>query len=296
MDWNVDDLPIYIAVVELGGITAAANRLAMPKSTISTVLSRLEHGLRLRLIDRNSRNFRVTDDGEVFYRHAKTIMEQVDEAAAVMSGLTSTPSGRLTVALPMAFGKEVVAPRLKLFQERCPLVDLEIILTSHPVDLLRDRIDLAVVIGELADSDLIVKPLCRGGLAWVCSPAYRDANALDGGLAQLTSHIRICEKRYADNGVPVRWGTQKKRLVLGRSVVRVNDPTAVREAVVNGMGVSFLPRRYCIQALAANRLVEVYADIRFDIQASALSAVYPGKRLLAGKTRAFLDFLVEISG
>jgi len=294
MDWNVDDLPAYIAVVESGGITAAAKRLGVPKSTVSTILSRLELALHLRLVDRNSRNLRVTDDGEVFYRHAKMIMEQVEETASVMSGLTSTPSGRLTVALPMAFGKEVVAPHLKLFHECCPLVDLEIILTSHPVDLLRDRIDLAVVIGELSDSDLIVKPLCRGGLVWVCSPEYQNAHALDGGVTELTSHIRICEKRYADNSVPVRLGHQKKQLTLGRSVIRVNDPTAVREAVINGLGVSFLPRRYCTQALAAKRLVEVYPDIRFDIEASALSAIYPGKRLLAGKTRAFLDFLVEI--
>jgi DNA-binding transcriptional LysR family regulator len=294
MDWSIDDVPVFVAVVEHNGITAAARYLEIPKSTVSTSLTRLEAGLGVRLVDRNSRNLRMTEDGEIFYRHAKQILEQVDETAAIMSGLTSVPSGRLVVALPMAFGREVVAPRLKLFKDRFPLVDLDIIITSHPVDVVRDRVDLAVVIGELHDSDVIVKPLCRGGLVWVASPDYARSHELTGGLDDLLGHIQICEKRYSDGRVPVRIGGHKRFLPIARSVIRVNDPTVVREAVILGCGVSFLPRRYCGAALEQGRLVEVFDTVHFDIEASTLSAVYPSKRLLSGRTRAFLDFLAEI--
>ena len=155
MKWHLDDLPVFLAVVEQAGISAAARALGAPKSTISAALSRLESGLGLRLLDRSTRTLRLTAEGEAFRRQAQLIVEQAKEADALMGGLGSKPSGRLTVALPPAFAQDLVAPHLPRFRVRHPEVDLEIVVTTQGAAMVRDRVDLAVVVGALEDSELV---------------------------------------------------------------------------------------------------------------------------------------------
>jgi len=294
MQWNINDVPIYMAVVEKNGVSAAADFLNMPKSTVSKVLSRLEQALGVRLLERNSRNVRITSEGEAFYRHGLLIMEQVDDANAVMSGLTAKPTGRLVVALPMAFSREIVANHLVQFHAQYPEIHLEIIVTSHPVDIIRDQIDLAVVVGAQADSELIVKTLYQSELVWVTSPDYAAHNNLGKTKQDLLSHIQVCEKRYAEKRFPIRVDGHKDQLDLSYNIIHVNDPITVREAVMHGSGVSLVPDQYCKRQLDEGQLIKVYEHIGFDTSASALSVIYPSRRLISNKTRAFLDFLVEI--
>jgi len=289
--WNIDDVPAFCAVVEQNGITAAADRLEMPKSTVSKAVSRLERALGVRLIDRNSRNLRVTEEGETFYRQCLRIMEQVGEADAVMAGLTAVPSGRLSVALPPAFCQEILSPHLGEFRRRYPQIDLDITVASQSVDILRDQFDLAVVVGTQEDSDLTTRTLLVGRLVWIASPAYLVEHEIGETVDALRPHIQICEKRYAARRFAVHEHGRKVQLDLGRGVIHVNDPLTVRKAVIGGAGVSFLPDRYCAAEIASGDLVEVCQQIRFDMAASALSAVFPSRRLMSGRTRAFLEFL-----
>jgi LysR family transcriptional regulator for bpeEF and oprC len=289
--WNIDDVPVFRAVVEQNGITAAARRLGMPKSTVSKAVSRLEQALGVRLLDRNSRNMRITGEGETFYRQCVAIMDQVDETDAVMTGLTATPAGRLSVALPPAFCQEILAPHLADFRRQYPEIELDLTVTSQPVDILRDQFDLAVVVGAQEDSDLTTRTLLAGRLVWIASPAYRAANEIGDTVDTLRPHIQLCEKRYAARRFAVHEHGRKTGLDLGRGIIHVNDPLAVRKAVIRGAGVSFLPDRYCAAQLQNGELEEVCENIRFDISASTLSAVFPSRRLMSGKTRAFLEFL-----
>ena len=295
MRWNIDDVPTFIAVVEQKGISAAALRLGISKSTVSKSLRRLENALGVRLLDRNSRNIRITSEGEAFYRHGLLIMEEVNEANELMVGLTSIPSGKLVVALPMAFSREIVAGNLRSFHQQYPQIELEIIITSHAVDVIRDQIDIAVVVGSLDDSELIVKTIHEGELLWITSPDYAKENNLGTSPDDLLSHIQICEKRYAEGRFQIRLNEHRKHIDLNSSnIIHVNDPITVREAVIQGCGVSFLPSQYCKKQLQNGELMKVFDNIRFDSSASALSATYPSRRLISGKTRAFLDFLVQI--
>ena len=142
MGWKLDDLPIFVAIAEQGSITAAADVLAVPKSTVSTVLARLERDLGVRLMARTSRNLRLTAEGGTFLRHAQAILEQAREADTTMAGMRAEPTGRLAVALPPAFCQEIVAPRLAAFRARYPRIALELIVTSRGAGLLRDQVDL----------------------------------------------------------------------------------------------------------------------------------------------------------
>lgn len=295
MQWHIDDVPVYVAVVEARSVTQAAQQLNISKSKVSKTLSRLEEALGVRLLKRNSRNLRLTSEGATFYRHALQIMEQVHEADEMMAGLTAMPHGRLVAALPMAFAREFVAPRLAEFRARYPHIDLELMITSHPVDIIREQIDVAVVIGALADSELISRTLHRGSLLWVTTPDYARAHGLDRDSLDPVPHVQVCETRYGVKNLPITLPDGRRTLDLSRGPIHANDPLVVREAVLSGGGVSLLPDQYCQKALADGALIPVFERVRLQESASVLSVIYPGRRLLASKTRAFLDFLGEVA-
>ena len=196
MKWNIDDIPSFIAAVEQGGISAAASKLNISKSTVSKALSRLEEALGVRLLDRNSRNVRVTSEGQAFYQHCIRIMEQVNEANGQMAGLISEPQGKLVAALPIAFSREFVAQHIEQFRQRYPDIELEIIITSSPVDIIRDQIDLAVGQFHLqVDAGIAVqKDRKQGGDIELCEGA-------GGGEAQGTPDFSIAMTERCPGGI-----------------------------------------------------------------------------------------------
>ena len=202
MKWNVNDLPCFVAVADLGGISAAARALNIPKSSISRTLSRLEDGLGLQLFVRGSHALRLTHDGTQFYRHAVRILEQVEAATAELSGLGETPRGLLTVSLPMAFGREIVGPQLSGFQQRYPDIRLDIRIGSGLPDPLREQIDVAVVVGTAPDSDLIQQRLIDAPLVWVAN--QETAATLPETFDSRTSAL---------SSVPWRRGTRQALLL-----------------------------------------------------------------------------------
>lgn len=293
MKWNINDVPIFVATVDQKGISAAANFLHMPKSTVSRSISRLEEGLGIRLLERNSRRLRITSEGEAFYRHAVLIMEQVETANVQMVGLTSVPSGRLTVALPMAFSREIIGGKLAEFNRRYPLINLEVIVTSHSVDIIRDQIDIALVVGSLNDSELIAQQLLETSLIWITSPSYIHENKLDGSIDNILKHVRVCEKRYGSSRLVLRDDSNKQTIDL-TSVVHVNDALMVREMVMEGAGVSLAPMIYCRRLIAEGHLLQIWPHIRIESTAN-VSVVYPSRRLLSNKSRAFIEYIKEIT-
>jgi LysR family transcriptional regulator for bpeEF and oprC len=292
--WKLDDLPAFVAVVERNGISAAAEALNMPKSTVSATISRLETALGVRLLERTTRNVRTTDEGRAFYLQARQILEQAQAADTAMAGLRARPAGPLSVALPPAFCNEVVAPHLPSFSAEFPDIELNILVTSHDVDLMRDQVDIAVVVGPLEDSELISRTLVASPLIWVASPDYlRDHPAKDL-LAGLTSHVRFCERRYALPRLAVHIDSKPAQLDLSHGPTRVNDPLVVRRAVAHGGGVSLLPRYYCQDYLDDGRLVEVLPNVTLDHSVSRLTLVYSNRRLLPPRAKSFMDFLIGI--
>jgi DNA-binding transcriptional LysR family regulator len=294
MKWQLDDLPVFLAVLEQGGISAAARTLGLPKSSVSVVLARLEQSLQLRLFDRSTRSLRVTSEGEAFYRQALLIMEQAREADALMAGLGATPTGKLTIALPPAFCQEMVAPRLASFRHRYPEVQLNIIVTSHGAALVRESADMAVVVGPLEDSELVSRTLLSTALIWVASPAWLAQHTLGGTLPEVCAQVQICESRYGLRRMRVHMDGEPGQIDLESGITHVNNPLVVRSVVLGGAGVSVLPRHYCVQQMADGSLIEVLQHIRFDLAASRLTVVYPGRKMLSPRMRAFLEFLVEL--
>ncbi len=296
MNWNVDHLPAFVAVADHGGISAAARHLAAPKSTVSRAVARLEEDVGLRLFVRGAKSLRLTHDGNQFYQHAIRILEQVDAASAELAGLSESPRGRLTVALPMAFGREIVGPELTSFRAANPEIRLDLRIGSGTPDLLRDAIDLAVVVGAAADSDLVQQKLIETPLIWIASPAAAATLPTAPDPELLASLVGIVESRYGEGSLALhdlRDNTPHKVVLDTARLTQVNDPIIIRDLVSAGSGLSFAPDIYCRAALENGSLVHLYPEIRIEHQSSLL-LLYPGRRLLPKKTRVFIDFLREI--
>lgn len=293
MQWNIADLPVFAAVVDQGGVTRAARKLRLPKSSVSRFVNRLEQDLNVRLFERNSRTMRLTQEGEVFYKHAQLILEQVASADAQMNGLTDTPRGDLSVSLPMAFSRLIVSRHLPEFHRRYPNIRVHITVNPSPVDLIGDHIDIAVQVGVLPDSDYIAVPLTRHRLIWVAHPDLAPKINPVKDLAELTAAVKICEKRYNQAPLKVKFNQGPEKITLN-AAIETTDPIMVKDCVLNRMGIGLLPSIYCREDLASGALVEVADNVELIEKAQA-SAVYTSKRMLSARTRVFIDFLKEVS-
>lgn len=293
MDWQIDDVPIFAAVVERNGISAAARHLGLSKSKVSKALTRLESGLDLQLVERKSRRLRVTSEGEAFYRRAQRILDEVAEANAIMSGLAGTPSGRVSAAVPFAFSREILSPNLVEFHRRYPNISLEIQTNGDSVAGIGEQVDMAVVAGSVVGPNLVSRTLCKGRSIWVCDPGYAEGIGADLPVKELLTHVRVCERRHARQ-VMVRVDGLSRRIDLSREAIVTSDPISVRNILLHGGGVSILPDWYCRQPMQEGRLVEVCPHIVFEDEQAVLTAVYPGRRRVPARVRVFIDYLAEI--
>ena len=292
MKWNIDHLPVFLAVAEMRGVTGAAIKLSMPKSTVSRILSKLEEDLDLRLFDRNSRAFRLTAEGEMFRSHAQIIMEQVYSANEVISGLRHTPSGVLKVSMPMAFSRDIISRHLAQFDKAYPDLVLQLMVTAHQVNLMREDLDLAFIVGMPDDSESVIQKIVESPLIWVTAPDYAARHDLTDERAHLLPHLRFCERRYATDRLIVKTA-QGKSHIQTADLMSVNDPVILREIVRDGGGVALLPALYCYEDIAQGKLVEVFQDIQPE-ETATIYALMPSRRLQPQKARLFIEFVQKI--
>lgn len=291
MKWNTDHLPVFLAVAEIKGITGAASALGMPKSTVSRTLSRLEEDLDIRLFDRNTRQLRLTAEGELFFTHAQLVMEQVESANQALAGLRHIPSGVLKVSMPMAFSRDIVGRRLTDFRERYPEVILQIMVTPHPVNLLREDLDLAFVVGQQDMSDMVTRKILESPLIWVASQHYAHEHQFGEKLSDLRPHLKFCERRYQTDRMVVK-SAQGKQFLDTSKLMSVNDPVILRNIVLDGGGIALLPALYCYEHLELSELVQVFPSIQPE-ETAIVNALMPSRRLQPHKARIFIDFVVE---
>lgn len=289
MKWNIDDLPIFLAVLEHEGISAAARHLKMPKSTVSRTLSRLEDDMDIRLFDRNTRSFRLTAEGLSFAPHAQAIMEQAAAAQEAISGLRETPSGILKVALPMALSREVIGGKLAEFNSLYPDIILQVTVAPYTVDLFREDIDLAFMVGPIETSELSAHMISDSPLIWVSSPYYARQNHFDEKLTSLRPHLRFCESRYQTRKLSVKTAAGRQMLDTSQ-LTSINDPVILRDIVLQGGGVALLPELYCQPFIRRGQLIELCPTIIPEPRAS-IYAVTTTKRLRPAKADLFVDFV-----
>jgi DNA-binding transcriptional LysR family regulator len=287
----IDEIVSFVAVAEAGGFSEAARRLSLPKSTISHRVRQLEERLGVRLLHRTPRSVRLTDEGRLYHQRCVRILTDIEEAELAVRQDQRAPSGTLRLSAPIEFGMEVLSSVLAAFLIAHRTLRLKLELTSRNIDLVDEGFDLAVRIGRLADSSLVSRRILSIPRHLYASPAYLVEHGRPESPDELARHacLRFETAFYA--GAWALDGPEGRVTMQPSGVVDANNLTVLREAAIAGLGIALLPCYQCREAERAGRLERVMP--RWRPETADVYVVYPSKRHLAPKVRAFLSFLDE---
>jgi DNA-binding transcriptional LysR family regulator len=282
-----DDYALFLVVVEEGSLSAAGRTLKMSPAMVSKRLAALERRLGVRLIQRTTRRSVPTDIGQAFYDRVARIVPAIREAEEMVAGRAGLPSGRLRVSAPTSFGRMHIAPPLKGFLDAFPDIVLDIDLSDRFVDLVAERVDLAVRIGLPPDSALAAHRLAPNRRLLCASPAYVAAHGAPRTTADLRGHALLA----ATGQLPWRLtGPDGAVVIEGESRVRTNSSEIVRELVLAGAGIALRSTWDIAEQLRSGALVRVLSDHEGSSDVG-IYAVRPRADLILPNVRAFIDFL-----
>lgn len=284
------DYALFAAVVDAGSLSAAGRTLRLSPAMVSKRLARLEQRLGSQLIRRTTRRLTLTEVGEVFYERVVAILAAARDAEAMVAGRASAPSGRIRVSAPTSFGRMHLAPRLCDFLDEHPAIHLELDLTDSFIDLLADRIDVAVRIAAPPFRSLSAHRLAANRRVLCAAPRYLERFGEPRSLAELRRHRLLA----ATGQLPWRLeGPQGTCSVEGESHVRTNSSEVVRELALSGGGIALRSTWDVALDLRRGRLVRILA--RYEGASNiGVFAVRPRSELVAPNVCAFIDFLERL--
>jgi len=285
------DLDVFSRVVAARSMSGAGRELGLSPAVISKRIRRLEERLGVRLLQRTTRQLALTEAGQGFYERVVGILAAIEEAEAWAAQGSATARGLLKVTAPTSFGRLHIAPHLNRFLDANPDVTVDLTLSDSFSDIVGEGFDLAIRIADLTDSSLIAKRLAPAHRILCAAPAYLAREGVPDTLADLQRHTLLIH-----NGSEWRLeGPDRLEAVRVMSRLRTNSSEVVREAVLAGSGIALRSTWDVGPELKSGALVRVlpaYASSR----RVAVHAVYPSRRHLEHKLRAFLDFLQGLYG
>ncbi len=285
-----DGINEFVCVVETESFTAAAKRLEVSVAHISRQVNQLEDRLGAKLLYRTTRKIRLTEVGEVYYQHARKILDDMQAAERAVMEMEGKPTGKLRITAPVYYGEYFLAPLVNDFLLQYPQLDLELKLTNETVDLVKDGYDLAIRLGTLDSSSLMCRKLARRTQYLCASPTYLTTHGTPQTLADLANHRclggSLDHWRFLENGKLRNWRVG--------SAWSCNSGLALKDAALKGLGIVQLPDYYVQEALAQGSLVSLLESHR--LPDDGVWVVYPQNRHLSPKVRLLVDFLVAQLG
>jgi DNA-binding transcriptional LysR family regulator len=288
--FDLVDLSAFSYIANLGSISGAARALKMPKSSVSRSLMRLEESLGAVLIERSTRHLRLTDAGLLMQRHARRILDDVGEAENAIGGMIGKPSGDLRVHVPFTFAAGPLATMLPAFTARYPEVRVVLTVENRLVDIQIEKIDVAIRIGLLENSDLIARRLANFEL-WPCaSPGYLNARPPIVSPADLHRHTLLAHADRRETWQFRTAGGGVRDIEVDPGCV-VPEPDVLKTMLLADAGIGLLPDFHAADAIEDGRLVRLLPKLKGrSVDAHAL---YPSHRSLSAKVRVFIDALVN---
>jgi LysR family transcriptional regulator, regulator for bpeEF and oprC len=287
-------MQLFVRVVETGGMSRAADSLAIPKATATTLMQQLEAALGVKLLNRTTRKVTVTTDGAAYYPRAVAILAEVQETEESLAQRRSVPSGRLRIDAPTLLARLVIVPALPEFFKRYPDIDLQLSSGEHRADLIEEGIDCAVWSGELEDSALVARRVGQLYFGTCAAPDYLARHGYPHHPQDLSSHR--CINHFAPHtGKTAEWVFAKDGARLSiplRGFVALDDENSYLAAAEAGLGVAQIPAFVLKEALERGTLELVLGD--WFAEPVPLSVVYPQNRHLSNKVRVFVDWIAEL--
>lgn len=291
---KLNDLLVFAEVLETGSFSQAAQRLGIAKSSVSKKVSALEKQLGVRLIQRSTRKLRVTDEGRQLYHRCERIKVELLAAEEEMTRSRELPAGTVRISASPLIANTRLAGQMPRFFERYPEVNVELHLSEKQTDLIGEGMDMALRVGELADSSLIAQRLCTVNSVLCASPAYLTGKSKPQEPADIEHHHFLSWQapgRAAYSQLLFRKGARNYRAKLTSHFVST-DAMSIKEAAINGGGLAVLPD-FSIQEDVDNGLLEILLP-EYHIHAFPLSLVYPQRQQVTAKGRAVADFIKEV--
>jgi LysR family transcriptional regulator for bpeEF and oprC len=288
---RLEAMRVFVRVAESGSFSAVARTLGLGQPAVSKQIAALEDHLGAQLIRRGPRGISLTEAGREFYDSATRLLGELELAEARVGRGQASPSGLLRVALSAGFGRMHVVPLLPEFLKRYPDITVDFRVSDRYVDPIEEGIDMAIRIGDLADSSLVARRIASTPLIVVASPAYLRAHGEPRTPADLAGRDGVT---FSAQGAPVTWhfaGPEGRSSVQPRLLMRTNDAELARAAVLADLGIAFAPLWLFagdLRARALKQILKPYVSKPYPI-----SSVYPGGRKPPRKVTAFINFLAE---
>ena len=289
----LQEIAVFTRIVGTGSLSAAARDLGLSPALISRRLSGLESRLGVRLINRTTRSLHLTDEGAAYYETCTRVLAEMQEADAAVSAGRAEPRGILRVALPASFGNQHVAPLVPKFAERYPDVQLALSLSDRNVNVVEEGFDLAVRIADLADSSLAARKLAPNRRVVCASPAYLRRHGTPRTPEDLAKHNCVAtdfSMNWDYRGPDGKPGSVR---ISGRYAC--DNWEVLRDWALAGLGIALKSTWDVRRHLEDGSLVSLLPGYTFASDV-AIYAVYPHRRHLPAKTRAFIEFLAESFG
>jgi DNA-binding transcriptional LysR family regulator len=285
-------MAVFVRVAESGSFTATARYFGMSPAMVSTHIRTLEKRLGVRLLNRTTRRVSTTEVGQNYYEQCLRILYEVEEAERAASDLQTAPRGRIRLTAPMTFGTRQLGPLIAAYLKSYSDVSVELSLDDRKVDLIEEGFDLAIRVGQLADSRLIARRITVAQAILCASRDYIAEYGVPKSPRDLVGHNCLT---YTHSSSRSEWsfggsgGTAETIQVSGR--FSANNGDALRRLALAGLGVILAPDFIVEDDLKAGRLIALmpaYTAIPFPFH-----AVYPHSRYLSAKVRTFVDFLTD---
>ena len=288
---NLNRIVVFVAVVETGSFTAAATRLGMAKTMVSTHVQRLEAELGSHLLLRTTRRLALTDAGDAFYAAGRRLVSEAEAAVQAASDDATALRGNLRITSPVDYAADILTPLLVRLRQTNPALHVELLSGDRVFDLVAEGIDVAIRVGELADSTLRAVRVGRFTHWLVGAPALLQGRRIrqPDDVAALP-YVAMNVLRRPSTWTFTREG-HASRTITFKQAMSANTGVVLRAAALAGAGISVIPDFAVTTDVAAGRLVRLLP--RWQLPGGGIHAVYPSSRFLSRRARVFIDMLRE---
>ena len=289
---KLNAISVFCKVIETQSFTQAANQQNISVAMASKLVSQLEEHLKTRLLQRTTRKIVPTEAGMLYYQRCQAILLDLSEADSSISNMTTSLQGNLLISVPRDFGLLYISPNLPKFIELHPNLHVEIEFEDKRVDLVAEGYDLALRIGYMQDSSLVARKISSSPMHFVASPSYLEARGTPLTPDDLEYHQGLLYKSSLNQ---VHWQSTKSNQIQRykiQSKVVSNNGMALLEMTKAGLGISNSPSFFVKDALASGELVEILSE--YKQKPLDIYVVYPNRRHLPAKVRAFIEFLASL--
>ncbi len=280
---------VFINVVESGSFSACARILGVSQPSVSRQINQLEKALCVRLLQRTTRRLSLTEAGEFYYEKARSILREVNETNQSLQDLCKIPSGLLRISVPHTWADTKIAPYINEFLSIYPDISLEIECNDFIQDIVEDRLDLVIRIGQLQDSSYVSVPFGKLRLVLCATPDYLQQHAPIKTAEDLRDHNFIIYQHYSY----LVFDDEKSNGIRVNHNMSSNNVSVMLSCLLQNMGVSLLPDLLIHKLLATGKLVDIMPGANITIPGLPVEgayALYSNRRQLPAKVRAFIDF------